>query len=386
MEKEIKEIILHISFNQDGSCFCLGTNKGFIVYNTSTLKKLIQRDFNEGIKLVEMLQRTNILAFVGNGDKESDLCINKLIIWDDHQIKKISELQFSSEILNIKIKLDKIIAATVDNNLYVIELSKLDILNIFQLYQNSKGLFAISSNNEILVLAFPYRHKGYVKIKNYNNKKIIPNINAHDNDISFLNLSTEGNLLATTSEKGTLIRIFSTFDGALIQELRRGAKSAIIHCINFDLKSKFLACSSNSGTVHIFSVYNSIKYLKEKGIIKDKLKNENENKNNNIEMNNKEEKKIVPPKNQKSSIGSIINVLKIGISYFESEWSFAQFRLPKTEKEKTVICFNKYDNSNSINVLTKSGNLYKAEFDPSLGGECHKIKEMNLFPENPENN
>mgnify|MGYP002626542086 FL=1 len=378
MEKEIEEKILHISFNQDGSCFCLGTNKGFIVYNTSTLKKIIQREFNEGIKIVEMLKRTNIIAFVGNGDIDSDLSVNKLIIWDDHQIKKISELKFSSEILNIKIKIDKIIATTLDNNLYVIELSKLDIINIFQIYQNSKGLFALSSHDEILVLAFPYIHKGYVKIKNYNNNKIVPNINAHDNEISFLTLSTEGNLLATSSERGTLIRIFSTFNGELIQELRRGAKSAVIHCIKFDLKNKFLACSSDSGTVHIFSVYNSIKYLKEKGIIKEEIKNENKG--------NKEEKKIIPPKNQKSSIGSIINAFKIGISYFESEWSFAQFRLPKSENEKTVICFNKYDNSNSINVVTKSGNLYKAKFDPSLGGECHKIKEINLFQENSENN
>lgn len=377
MEKEIEENILHISFNQDGSCFCLGTNKGFIVYNTSTLKKIIQREFNEGIKIVEMLKRTNILAFVGNGDKETDLSNNKLIIWDDHQIKKISELKFSSEILNIKIKIDKIIATTFDNNLYVIELSKLDIINIFQIYQNSKGLFALSSHDEILVLAFPYIHKGYVKIKNYNNKKIIPNINAHDNEISFLTLSTEGNLLATSSERGTLIRIFSTFNGELIQELRRGAKSAVIHCIKFDLKNKFLACSSDSGTVHIFSVYNSIKYLKEKGIIKEEVKNENKD---------NKEKKIIPPKNQKSSIGSIINALKLGITYFESEWSFAQFRLPKSENEKTIICFNKYDNSNSINVLTKSGNLYKAKFDPSLGGECHKIKEINLFQENTDNN
>ena len=36
---EIKTI-LYISFNQDGSCFCLGTINGFCIGNVSPLKEL----------------------------------------------------------------------------------------------------------------------------------------------------------------------------------------------------------------------------------------------------------------------------------------------------------------------------------------------------------
>ena len=36
---EIKQI-LYISFNQDGSCFCLGTITGFTIFNTSPLQEL----------------------------------------------------------------------------------------------------------------------------------------------------------------------------------------------------------------------------------------------------------------------------------------------------------------------------------------------------------
>lgn len=36
---EIKTI-LYISFNQDGSCFCLGTITGFCIGNVSPLKEL----------------------------------------------------------------------------------------------------------------------------------------------------------------------------------------------------------------------------------------------------------------------------------------------------------------------------------------------------------
>ena len=373
------ETILYISFNQDGSCFCLGTNEGFLVYNTSPLKILTDKnDLKEGIKIIEMLKKTNILALVGEGYSEKKECEypnDKLIIWDDSQNKNISEIKLSAEILNVKIKTDIIIASTIDNYLYIIELSSLDIKNIFNIYENSKGLFAISLDDKTLVLAFPYEHCGYVKIKNFNNKINVPHINAHDTNISYLSLNNEGNLLATSSQRGTLIRIFCTFNGELIQELRRGAKSSIIHYITFDLKNTFLACSSSNKTVHIFSIYSSIKYLKQKGIVS-KIKSDDSN-------SDKKEELINEPKNQKSFIGSIINVLKIGISYFESEWSFAQFRLPKNENEKAIISFNLIDNY--INVLTYSGNLYMASFEPKSGGECDKINEANLFLLNKKN-
>ena len=375
------ETILHISFNQDGSCFCLGTKKGFFVYNTSPLKLLSFREFNEGINIVEMLKKTNILALVEESDKDTDLLNNKLIIWDDHQNKRISELKLDSEILNVKIKLDKIIVSTNNNYLYIIEITTLEINSVFQMYENSNGLFAVSMDDQILVVAFPYKYTGYVKIKKFNSKENIPSINAHDSNISFLSLSNDGNLLATSSERGTLIRIFSTFNGEMIQELRRGAKTAQIYYITFDMNNKFLACSSSSGTVHIFSIYNSIKYLKEKGIIDDKSNNLDKKESVDLTIN---PDKIEEPKNQKSFIGSIINVLKVGISYFESEWSFVQFRLPKSEKEKAIVSFGQFENS--ISVLTKSGNLYKASFEPSLGGECHDIIEKNLFQQDKKNN
>jgi WD40 repeat protein len=60
--------------------------------------------------------------------------------------------------------------------------------------------------------------------------------------------------LATASDKGTLIRIYSTETGAFLAELRRGTEKAEIYSISFNPSSKFLACSSDRGTIHIFSL------------------------------------------------------------------------------------------------------------------------------------
>ncbi|WOL20197.1 hypothetical protein Cni_G29000 [Canna indica] len=43
-------------------------------------------------------------------------------------------------------------------------------------------------------------------------------INAHDSQLSCMTLTLDGLLLATSSTKGTLIRIFNAMDGTQLQE------------------------------------------------------------------------------------------------------------------------------------------------------------------------
>ena len=70
-----------------------------------------------------------------------------------------------------------------------------------------------------------------------------------------------------------------------------------------------------------------------------------------------------------------MSVLKFGIAYFESEWSFAQFRLPEIDTN-VIVSFGQ--NIFSIIVITIKGKLYEATFDPNLGGECKKTFERDL--------
>lgn len=43
MEELMNKIILYISFNQDFSCFSIGTEKGFKIFNTYPFKDNIDR-------------------------------------------------------------------------------------------------------------------------------------------------------------------------------------------------------------------------------------------------------------------------------------------------------------------------------------------------------
>lgn len=81
-------------------------------------------------------------------------------------------------------------------------------------------------------------------------KTMIP---AHDSPLAAISFSSTGTLIATASEKGTVIRVFRVSDGTRLHEFRRGVKRyAKIYSLAFSADSMFLAASSNTETVHIF--------------------------------------------------------------------------------------------------------------------------------------
>lgn len=84
-------------------------------------------------------------------------------------------------------------------------------------------------------------------------------IKAHETQIEFVRLSGDGKYLATASEKGTVIRIFSSNTlqddksrDKPYKEFRRGTTSKIIKDINFGFDNLYVVVCSSSTTVHFF--------------------------------------------------------------------------------------------------------------------------------------
>jgi len=83
------------------------------------------------------------------------------------------------------------------------------------------------------------------------NVSIIP---AHSSPLRAMDLSPDGDLLATASETGTLIRVFSTGNCARVAELRRGVDPAFVFSIAISPSSTMLAVTSDKSTLHIFDL------------------------------------------------------------------------------------------------------------------------------------
>lgn len=65
--------------------------------------------------------------------------------------------------------------------------------------------------------------------------------------------------MTTNFQQGTLIRLFSTSNGARIAELRRGVDHATIFSISISPSSLMLAVTSDKSTLHVFDMPNPSK-------------------------------------------------------------------------------------------------------------------------------
>ena len=60
--------------------------------------------------------------------------------------------------------------------------------------------------------------------------------------------------------------------------------------------------------------------------------------------------------------------LPVGASYFSSERSFAQLRLP--DAHRALVGFGR--DPTTLLVVSSTGGFYKASFDPEKGGNCEQ--------------
>ena len=142
--------------------------------------------------------------------------------------------------------------------------------------------------------------------------------------------------------------------------------------------SRYLAVSSDKGTIHIFKVKKDVNAKNQNGKTGKSAK---KSKSSNDVMSGNDEQKVDDSQNAKkksknttSSLGLFKSVLP---RYFSSEWSFAQFRVPDV---RTIVAFGA--DEASIVVVSSDGTFYKATFDPKNGGDCQKVKDERFLKSN----
>ncbi|KAM3378116.1 autophagy-related protein 18a-like [Capsicum galapagoense] len=353
--------VLYLSFNQDYGCFAAGTDRGFRIYNCDPLREIFRRDFNGsangggGIGVVQMLFRCNILALVGGGP-EPQYPLNKVMIWDDHQSRCIGELSFRSEVKSVRLRRDRIVVVLAQK-IFVYNFSDLKLLHQIETVANPKGLCEVSQVSGSMVLVCPGLQKGQVRVEHYASKRT-KFIMAHDSRIVCFALTNDGRLLATSSSKGTLVRVFNTLDGSLVQEVRRGADRAEIYSLAFSPTAQWLAVSSDKGTVHVFNLKVDSAAL---GVDRPRGTSESN-------------------PSSPSAVSHLSFIKGVLPKYFSSEWSVAQFRLQ--EGLQHIVAFG--HQKNTVVILGMDGSFYRCQFDAATGGEM-TLLEHHSFLKSEEN-
>ena len=172
----------------------------------------------------------------------------------------------------------KRLAVLLEEVVFIYDISNMKLLHQQVTPLNPGGICALSPNSENNYLALPHYNKpgsgtassqaqshvpksitkeaisGDVLIYDLNKMEEVTVIQAHQTQLSCIAISNEGTLMATSSEKGTVIRIFSIPDGKKLYQFRRGSIPARIYCMSFNATSTLLCVSSATETVHIFKL------------------------------------------------------------------------------------------------------------------------------------
>ncbi|KLU83452.1 autophagy-like protein 18, partial [Magnaporthiopsis poae ATCC 64411] len=246
-------------------CRPAGTSRGFRIYHTDPFSKIFSSD-DGNVSIIEMLFSTSLVALI--------LSPRHLIIQNTKRASVICELTFPSAVLAVRLN-RKRLAVVLEDEIYLYDISNMSLLFTIATSPNPSAICALSPSSENCYIAYPLPKpredrddkrpshapppstfvpptSGEVLIFDTLTLKAVNVIEAHRSPLSCVAVNSEGTLLATASETGTIIRVFSVPKGQKLYQFRRGTYPSTIYSMSFNLSSTLLCVSSTSDTVHIF--------------------------------------------------------------------------------------------------------------------------------------
>ncbi|KAL6238633.1 autophagy-related protein 18 [Aspergillus navahoensis] len=256
-----------VTFNQDYSYLAVATSKGFRIFTTDPFAKSYEtKDGN--IAIIEMLFSTSLVALI--------LSPRRLQITNTKRQSTICELTFPTTVLAVKLNRKRLVIV-LEDQIYLYDIQTMKLLYTIETSPNPNALCALSPSSENCYLAYPLPQKaapssfnppahappgnthvsptsGEVLIFDTLKLEAINVIEAHRSPLACITLNSDGTLIATASDKGTIIRVFSVPDGHKLYQFRRGSIPSRIFSMSFNTTSTLLCVSSSTETIHLFKL------------------------------------------------------------------------------------------------------------------------------------
>ncbi|KAI9513197.1 WD40-repeat-containing domain protein [Russula earlei] len=308
-------VLYDVRLDPDSQIFTTSTPDGFAVYRTLPLELVRKREVSGGILSSVVPMHCSSLLFLVGGGRDPRYPPNKVIFWDEALGKEVAELEFRERVRGLACRRGWL-AVALRRRVVVFEIGEsVKRYGEWDTYDNSRGVIAFATGEYSTLLAAPARQPGHVQLIHLppcpppapigppppipprppvqTAKHPHSVIVAHNTAITTLSVTRSGRLLATTSVRGTLVRVWDTATGKQTRELRRGSDQAEIYGVAFRPDEAEICVWSDKGTIHVFSLVAG----------------------------------GAGPSNRQSKLSSLTSFIPIP-KYFGSEWSYAQFRIP----------------------------------------------------------
>ena len=331
--------LTRVCFTNDKSMFCICHDQGFLVCKASPFAILNNRILGGDISIAQMLDMSNIIFIASGGGEHPRFPLTHVIMYDDHKGKPVAQLQIGHRIKNIKANAKRLFVVG-KNAIFLFKTEDLSNVGTFESYEdNEDGICSLSESKDDIVFAYPARIEGYVNIMKIKDKIIdVKNFYVHNKKIACMELNKDGDRLISSSIGGTLIRLFDTNTGDIIDDFKRGNDKAQIFSLSFTHDNKFICCSSDKGTIHVFKL--------------------NDYDQSNINEINKVSKKLGKDILDKT----IVSRQSFNIS------KSRKFAFCRTNEENSYLVFSENDEIHLVS-LNEGGKFYRILFDKNKGGE-----------------
>uniref|UniRef100_A0A4W2EBI8 WD repeat domain phosphoinositide-interacting protein 1 n=1 Tax=Bos indicus x Bos taurus TaxID=30522 RepID=A0A4W2EBI8_BOBOX len=241
------------SFNQDCTSLAIGTKAGYKLFSLSSVEQLDHvhgSNDTPDVYIVERLFSSSLVVVVSHTKPR------QMNVYHFKKGTEICNYSYSGNILAIRLNRQRLLVC-LEESIYIHNIKDMKLLKtILDIPANPTGLCALSINHSNSYVAYPGSlTTGEIVLYDGHSLKPVCTIAAHEGTLAAIAFNSSGSRLASASEKGTVIRVFSVPDGQKLYEFRRGMKRYVtISSLAFSMDSQFLCASSNTETVHIFKL------------------------------------------------------------------------------------------------------------------------------------
>ncbi|XP_055638724.1 WD repeat domain phosphoinositide-interacting protein 2-like isoform X2 [Toxorhynchites rutilus septentrionalis] len=363
-----------INFNQDYTSLSVVSNQGYRLFSLSSVDRVdeIFCSHDEDARIAERLFSSSLVAVVTSSEPR------KLKVCHFKKGTEICNYSYPSDILSVKLNRSRLVVCLVDS-IYIHNIRDMRLLHsIKNMPSNPAGLCTLSLSSH---LAYPISTAaGELQIFDAGNLTSRLKIKAHDSPLSAMNFSFNGTLLATASEKGTVIRVYCVKNGQKVHEFRRGLKRHVsIGSLNFSICASYVVASSNTETVHIFRI-------DPKSIEQAERRNRIDSSSNNNEAESEETMNGEKPEDTSLAGWGMSLITKAVTTYFPTnvvtdvfsqDRAYATVQLAEAGlRYECVIA--KVEKETRLLLACEDGFLYMYDFDDTKGGECKLIRAHDL--------
>ncbi|KAJ5881309.1 Autophagy-related protein 18 [Penicillium subrubescens] len=412
-----------VTFNQDYSYLAVATSKGFRIFTTDPFAKSYET--KEGnIAVIEMLFSTSLVALI--------LSPRRLQITNTKRQSTICELTFPTTVLSVKLNRKRLVIV-LEDQIYLYDIQTMGLLSTIDTSPNPHAICALAPSSDNCYMAYPLPQKAPATVKQpahappgtshvspttgdvliFDAVKLeaINVIEAHRSPLACITLNSDGTLLATASDKGTIIRVFSVPDGHKLYQFRRGSMPSRIYSMSFNTTSTLLCVSSSTETIHLFK-------LTQQGPSSDASSAHSPvgrdshsgagpfGQQDDDEFGGESNSELAARKHNGTLMGIIRRTsqnvggavaarvggyLPKGVSeMWEPTRDFAWFKLPRSNQSaggngntgplRSVVAMS--SNTPQVMVVTSDGNFYVFNIDLSKGGEGTLTKQYSVIDSN----